>query len=79
MIISDLDHLKTIVEAPSVVGGFSTGIYGNFFKLLAADQDFQGEVAITEFNDSTGEAVAASGRTEKGELFAFAAATQVVH
>ncbi|MDJ0680958.1 MAG: hypothetical protein QNJ18_13950 [Xenococcaceae cyanobacterium MO_167.B52] len=84
MIISDLNYLETVSEAPRVVGGYESIFYQDILELLETSPTFQGDVAqtqtqFTQLTDETGkvegEAIAVSGRTSKNSLFAFASAT----
>ena len=84
MIISDLNYLETISEAPRVVGGYKSIFYQDFLRWLEASPTFQGDVAqtqtqFTQLTDETGkvegEAIAVSGQDSNNNLFAFASAT----
>ena len=81
VIISDLDHLKTIVEAPNILGGYENIFYENFLAWLEETPVFQNDVDRnkTHLTDVTtgeiiGEALTANGKT-KNRSFVFASAT----
>ena len=80
MIISDLNHLKTIVEAPNILGGYENIFYQNFLVWLEETPVFQNYVDrnkthITDLmtGEIIGEAFTANGKT-KNRSFVVASA-----
>ncbi len=78
MIISDLNHLETISEAPKVVGGFSYG-FGHWFLNSWLTQQSIKEAVVSQSvtPDGKGSAYAATGAYKDGGGFALASAYYV--
>ncbi len=80
MIISNLDHLKTIVEAPSVVGGNSSYYYRSPLVeqpiyVLPADGHYLMAESYTESDDRKNYGFALSGTLDNGGVIAASSAS----